>query len=63
MSKLYLYVTNDKYEFPIIVTDSVAKLARMVGRSRCVVYRSLENVRSGRTKRSRYVEVEVDDEQ
>ena len=31
--RLYLYVTDDKYELPLVVADSVAELARKVGRN------------------------------
>jgi len=59
---LYLKVTNDKFELPVAVADSVIELSEMIGIHR----RSLESIfckiRKGKYGNSMYKIVEVDDE-
>jgi hypothetical protein len=31
LKPVYMVVTNDKYELPVLVADSIAELARMAG--------------------------------
>lgn len=41
--KLYMYVTNDKYELPIAVAGSKSELARMLGKHKDVVCSSFSH--------------------
>lgn len=60
--KLYMRVTQDKYELPVAVADTQAELARMVGVRRRTITRALSEARRGVTSYSIYKEVEVDDD-
>ena len=60
--KLYLKVTTDKYELPLVVADSQSELARICGISKSTVASSLCAVRNGRCNKSAYKEVEIDDD-
>ena len=59
--KLYMYVTADKYELPIYVTDTVKELAGLVGTTENSIYSAMRHaaVRGGGC---RYVKVEVEDQ-
>ena len=52
---VYMKVTNDEYELPMAVADSVASLAKGLGINPCVIYRSMNS------KNGIYVKVEIDD--
>ena len=60
--KLFIYVTNDKYELPLAVADSVPELARMTGKNPTSIRTALFHVRHGNYKHSCYQEVEVEDD-
>lgn len=62
MTKLYLYVTHDEYELPLVVTDSMRELADWLGVKKTTVESSLSKVRHGVVKDSRYKEVWVEDD-
>ena len=58
--KLYVLIDlNDKYELPLAVCDSQQELADVAGTSLQNVRSMLSKSRHGKTKRSRFVEVEV----
>ena len=57
MRKLYMITTRDKYELPLIVEDSPAKLARRIGMNPATLRSSLAKGYKG------YCRVEVDDEE
>lgn len=60
--KLYMKVTADEYEFPLVIADSQADLARMCGVNPQSVRKAFYNARHGRRIESAYREVEIDDE-
>lgn len=71
LKKLYLQVTDDKYELPLIVADSQEELALICGVSQeelaliCGVSRntiasSLRRQRNGECRRSPFRAVEID---
>lgn len=62
MKRLYLYVTHDEYELPMFVADTATELAEWAGVNRATIYSKLFNVRNGITKKSRYREVWVDED-
>lgn len=62
MKRLLLYVTRDEYELPLFVTDSVEELAEYAGVTRATIDSKLCNVRHGKTKKSRYREVWIEDD-
>ena len=58
---LYMYVTNDIYELPICVAESVVELSKMVGISPNCISSSISHQKSGRNKRSQYIKVKCED--
>lgn len=62
--KLYMAVTNDKYEHCLALADTVAELSRMTGKRRCVIWTHMKQVEEGtRHPKGKYIfrKVEVDD--
>lgn len=58
--KLYVLIDlNDKYELPLAVCDSQQELADVAGTTLGNVRSMLSKTRHGKTKRSRFVEVEL----
>lgn len=53
---VYMKVTKDKFELPLIVEDSVRGLARRCGVNASTVCHAFKN------KNSQYVRVEIEDE-
>jgi predicted DNA-binding transcriptional regulator AlpA len=54
-------VTNDKYELPLVVADSVQELADILGVSRNSIYSSMSHVKAGDSKSTPYRKVEVEE--
>lgn len=57
---LWLYVTNDKYELPLVVADSLPLLARKLGIKPNTIYTAL-NRGKNLGYRCRYVKVVIDE--
>lgn len=47
MKKLYLEVTRDKYELPLLVCDTITELSKLSGVRRDVISRQLSQNRTG----------------
>lgn len=60
--RLYMAVTQDKYEFPIAIADTQQKLAMMLGIDKNTIASSLSKVRRGEIKNSRFKEVFIDED-
>lgn len=67
--KLYMAVTPDEYELPVMIAETPSKLARMCGVNRCSVSNAISRRKRGRQSRKSqkmtkcwFVTVEVDDE-
>ena len=45
---VWMKVTNDKYELPVLVADSAPELAKMLGCSPNNIYSSLSHAKHGR---------------
>lgn len=58
--KLYMMVTQDRYELPLCVTDSVKELAKFSGLSVDTLYQMMSKYKHGRIKKSRFIAVEVE---
>lgn len=58
--KLYMWVTKDKYQLPLCVSDKVEEIARISGRNINTVYSSVSKQKYGVVKNSQFVCVEVD---
>ena len=58
---LYLEVTQDEYELPVRVADSVGELARKTGLKPASISSEISHRLSGRRPKSRFIRVEVED--
>lgn len=56
---IYMKVTQDKYELPLVVADTVAELARLTGQKRSSVASALSHAKK-KGFNSSYVKVIVD---
>ena len=61
--QLYLKVTNDKYELPLAVGDSVIDLARLLNMKRSSLESVFSKVRHGSKSHRMYKIVEVIDDE
>lgn len=59
--KLYLEITTDKYQLPLIVCDSPTELARRTGKSQDNINGYIYHAMHGKYKYPRFISVEVDD--
>lgn len=60
--KLWMKVTNDEYELPLAVADTMAELARMTGIKPESLYSIISRERRGKKHTYSYREVDIDDE-
>ena len=60
--KLFLEVTQDECQLPIVVASSVPELARKTGSTIQKIWVYLNNVKRGAIKKPRFIEVVLDDE-
>lgn len=58
---IVMLVTADKYELPLIVADSIADLAREIGKTPTDLYSAMSRARK-RGGRCKYVRVEVEED-
>ena len=58
---LYMAVTADKYELPLIVEDSISKLAAKTGISVHTIRTSIDRNQSGHRRGFKFVKVEEDE--
>lgn len=63
-TKVYMAVTNDRYELPIAVADQVNELAAMLGKTRISVSQVMLRQRKGVLPKGeiKYVEVMLNDD-
>ena len=61
--RIYMEVTRDKYEFPINIEDSAKRLAEKCGVTANAVTSSCSHHRNGLYKRSRFVSVDIEEEE
>lgn len=59
--KLYLEVTQDEYQLPIVVASSVPELARKTGWSVQRIWTYLNHVKHGNIKKPKFIQVVLDD--
>ena len=60
---VYMLVSQDKYELPLIVALSAAELARKCGVNKYTIIGQILRYEQGKIHRSRYVRVEIDEEE
>lgn len=56
---VYMLVTQDKYELPLVVADTVAELAKLTGKKRSSVASAISHAKK-KGFSSRYVKVVLD---
>lgn len=59
--KLYLEVTQDEYQLPIVVASSVPELARKTSWSVQRIWAYLNHVKHGNIKKPKFIQVVLDD--
>lgn len=59
MRNLYMMVTDDELELPLVVADSAQELADIIGRNVNTIYSGISHEQHGRVKRSIYKKVEI----
>ena len=59
---IYMCVTEDKYELPIAVADTVPELAKLTGATSGSIYSCLSKVKHGNANKSRYIKVVIEDD-
>lgn len=58
---IWMKVTDDKYELPLVVANSAGELAKLTGQKRSSICSAITHANK-RGGRCRYVRVKVDDE-
>lgn len=58
---LYMAVTPDKYEFPIIVSESLKELSRKSGFSKAVISRAIYRKSKGKRFGIKFIKIEIDE--
>ena len=59
---LYMLVTDDEFELPVIVAPTVNELAERAGVSPRTIHVEVWKKNTGRAKKSRYIRVELEEE-
>ena len=62
IKRLFLKVTNDKYELPLVVADSAAELAKRTGTTQTNIYSAISHTKT-RGGWSCYKIVEIDEDE
>lgn len=58
---IYMKVSDDEYELPIAVADTVPKLAKLLGVKSNTIYATMHRHKNGEVKRSSFVRVKLDE--
>ena len=59
---VWMKVTDDKYEFPVIIADTAVELAEKVGKSVNTIYSSVSHTKNGRCNKSIYRKVVIEED-
>ena len=59
--KLYMAVTADEYELPLIVSDKVKDIAKYAGTGESNIYQGISHDFPGRKTKIKFVRVDVND--
>ena len=63
LKKIYMMVTRDEYELPILITDSIDELAEKTGKSKNSILSSISHYLSGRYPYSPYRRIEIEEDE
>ena len=61
--KLYMMVTDDKYELPLCVVDSVKELVEFSGKTYMQICSLMSQHKYGKIKKATFLSVEVEEEE
>ena len=61
VQKLYMKISNDEYELPEIIADSISELARKCNVHYNTVQIHLMRSKKGLVRKQKYIEVEIGD--
>ena len=61
--KIWMEITKDKYELPLCAVDSLKELSRVTGVDKESISSVMSRFRKGKIKFSRFIVVEVEDEE
>lgn len=61
MSVLWMKVTKDRFELPLVVADTIVELSRLCGVDVSVISRSAKSKRERPEYKGQYVKVEIDE--
>lgn len=59
--RLYMVVTNDEYELPLIVSENIHDIEWFSGSSESTIRSCINRVEQGKLKRSKFRKVEVEE--
>lgn len=57
---IYMAISQDKYELPLAVADTVVELAKMLGVSKNTIYSTMSKYKAGERKKPKYIKVKID---
>ena len=63
MKYLWMKVTNDKYQLPLVVADTSSQLAELCGVNKEVIFRQINRQKKNPKVKPRYIRVEYMDEE
>lgn len=63
MKYLWMKVTNDKYQLPLVVADTSSQLAELCGVNKEVIFRQINRQKKNPKVKPRYVRVDYTDEE
>lgn len=60
---IWMEVSKDRYELPVVIADSCAELARRCRVNQTSIWKHMFRCRHGLIKRQRFVKVEVEEDE
>lgn len=57
---IYMMVTDDELELPLVIADSAPELAKKIGKNVNTIYSGISHEKHGRIKSSIYKKVEIE---
>lgn len=60
---MYMAVTTDKFELPLAIGDTASELGMLVGVSANLIHSSISKGQSGKTRKMKFVKVDIYDEE
>ena len=63
MAVIWMEVTRDKYELPIVIADDAKELARITGADVRVIYSSASHYKRGDISKTRFHRIEIPEEE